>query len=120
MDGIYDLGGKPCYGEVDKKESHIVPQNRWEAAVFDAPSQSGTFAIARPLCERDFYEWDEFRERLIDEIEKVDSALDYCYFDYFLAALVRLLQEKGLCKACNLIEREKIFQERPHGRDHNH
>ena len=88
--------------------------------VFEAPWQSRTFAIARALCERNLYEWDEFRECLIDEIDKVNPDSDYCYFDYFLAALVRLLDEKCLCEAYDLISREKIYEERPYGHDHVH
>ncbi len=88
--------------------------------VFEAPWQSRTFAMARALCERHFYEWNEFRERLIDEIDKVKPGSDFCYFDYFLAALVRLLTEKCLCEIYDLISLEKIYEDRPRGHDHDH
>ena len=88
--------------------------------VFDAPWQSRIFGIARAMCERGLYEWDEFRDRLIAGIEKADPGAEYRYFDHFLAALVRLLDEKGYCVADDLQGRESAYADRPHGHDHSH
>lgn len=88
--------------------------------VFEAPWQSRIFAMARALCERGLYDWDEFRERLIAEIETADPGAEYHYFDHFLAALVRLLDEKGICLADEVGDRASTFAARPHGHDHHH
>ena len=88
--------------------------------LFEAPWQSRTFGMARALCDRGLYEWDEFRRRLIAEIETADPNTEYQYFDHFLAALVRLLDEKGLCVAHDVRGREKVYAQRPHGHDHPH
>ena len=87
---------------------------------FEAPWQNRTFAMARALCERGLYEWDEFRQQLIGEIETADPNTEYQYFDHFLAALVRLLDEKGLCETHDVRGREEVYAQRPHGYDHSH
>ena len=87
--------------------------------VFEAPWQGRVFGVARALCEQGYYEWDEFRERLIDEIDTWDvSAGEYHYFDHFLAALTRLLDEKSLCAGVDIEHRSEEFAARPHGHDH--
>lgn len=91
--------------------------------VFEAPWQSRAFGMARALCERGLYSWDEFREHLIAEIEVVDreqSTGDYQYFDYFLEALVRLLDEKNICIRQDVMATAEAFAARPHGHDHDH
>ena len=88
--------------------------------LFEAPWQSRTFGMARALCDRGLYEWDEFRQRLIAEIETADPSTEYRYFDHFLAALLRLLDEKGLCVAHDVRGREEVYAQRPHGHDHPH
>jgi hypothetical protein len=43
-----------------------IPRRNGEP-VFDEPWESRVFGMAVGLCERGFYVWDEFRERLIAE-----------------------------------------------------
>ena len=88
--------------------------------VFEAPWQSRTFGMAHALCARHLYEWDEFRQRLIEEIGAADQSADYHYYDHFLAALVRLLDEKGLCVEDDVRGREEVYAERQYGHDHAH
>jgi nitrile hydratase accessory protein len=71
--------------------------------VFSAPWEARAFAIALKLAESGYFTWDEFRDRLIAEVrasDKVrarDGTSDHGeYYDHFLHALEKLLEEKGL------------------------
>ncbi len=90
--------------------------------IFEAPWQSRAFGMARTLCEQGLYDWDEFRECLIDEIDAWERSnpenADYEYFDRFLAALTNLLAKKEICDGEELSQRTEEFAARPHGHDH--
>ena len=79
-----------------------IPRRNGEP-VFNEPWESRIFGAAVALCERGLFEWDEFRERLIAEITTADSGRDAStgpqssYYERFLAALERLLIDKGIC-----------------------
>jgi len=71
--------------------------------VFSAPWEARAFAIAVKLSEAGHFTWDEFRDRLIDEVrasDKIrarDGTSDHGeYYDHFLHALERLLEEKRI------------------------
>ena len=98
----------------------VAPPMSNGEVIFEEPWQSRAFGMARALCERHLFEWDQFRDRLIDEIEKANPDSDYCYFDHLLEALVRLMDETGLCEAYDLSGREKMYADRRHGHDHVH
>ena len=68
MDGIHDLGGKVGYGQVDRKESGAVFQERWEAAVFTM-----TNAIARAGA---FQNIDQFRHAIERITQRLICAMD--------------------------------------------
>ena len=87
--------------------------------VFEAPWQGRVFGMARALCEQGLYDWDEFRAHLIRELS-VAGDEPFQYFDYFLAALAALLEEKGICGREELSDRFERFSSRPHGHDHHH
>ena len=95
MDGIHDLGGKPGYGEVDQKDSHIVFQNHWEAAVFAMVN-----AIARAGA---FQNIDQFRYA----IERINSCayLHHGYYGRWLGAIENLLLEADLIDQSELNRR---------------
>lgn len=90
--------------------------------IFEEPWQSRVFGLARILCEQGHYSWDDFRARLIENIERWESkaaAEDaFEYFDCFLEALSQLLDEKGLCLDADQNARTEAFAARPHGHDH--
>jgi nitrile hydratase accessory protein len=78
-----------------------IPRRNGEP-VFNEPWESRIFGAAVVLCERGLFQWDEFRERLIAEITSADAAHDASaasssYYERFLAALERLLVDKGIC-----------------------
>jgi len=91
---------------------------------FEAPWQGRVFGMARVLAEAGYYDWDEFRVRLIAEIsdwEATASAAelqDYQYYDRFLTALTELLARKNLIEPQELDARATELAARPHGHDH--
>ncbi|MGB0062307.1 nitrile hydratase accessory protein [Candidatus Binatus sp.] len=71
--------------------------------VFSAPWEARAFAIALQLSEAGHFTWDEFRDHLMAEVRESDKirARDGTsdngeYYDHFLHALEKLLEEKGL------------------------
>jgi len=71
-------------------------------ATFSAPWEARAFAIAVGLCERGLCQWDDFRQRLIDEIRAADRetaagpSQEQPYYQHFLRALERLLADKRI------------------------
>ena len=70
---------------------------------FSAPWEARAFAIALKLSESGLFTWDEFRDRLIDEVRASDrirardGTSDHGeYYEHFFRALERLLAEKGI------------------------
>lgn len=90
--------------------------------IFDAPWQSRVFGMARALCEQGLFDWDDFREHLIAEIETFDRSgqedREYHYFEHFLNALMSLLDQRQMCDLSELNDRSRLLAERPHGHDH--
>ncbi len=71
--------------------------------VFSAPWEARAFAIALQLSRSGHFTWDEFRDHLIaevrasDRIRARDGTSDHGeYYDHFLHALEKLLEEKSL------------------------
>jgi nitrile hydratase accessory protein len=86
-----------------------VPRTNGEL-VFDAPWQSRAFGMAVGLHQRKLFRWDEFRDRLIAEIAAhpggdPSTSLAALYYRQWLAALERLLEEKGLVSRTAIDER---------------
>jgi len=87
----------------------VAPLRRNGELVFEAPWESRAFGIAVALCEAGTYEWEEFRQYLIEEIRRWDrehpDGTAYQYYERWLAALERLLADKGLCQRAQLDDR---------------
>jgi len=106
MDHYDRLFGSPGYVArriaSDISGPAAIPRRNGEP-VFNEPWESRIFGAAVVLCERGLYEWDEFRELLIAEIAAADAGRDPSaevqspYYEHFLAALERLLIDKGIC-----------------------
>lgn len=83
---------------VDLEGSAAIPRSNGEP-VFDAPWQSRAFGMVVSLHESGLYPWDEFKARLIEEIDRsgIDETCDPAlYYRQFTAAFTRLMVEKGL------------------------
>ena len=61
--------------------------------VFEAPWQGRAFGMALAVVERLGLPWTEFQRRLIEEIDRRPEAP---YWDAWLAALERLVVERGV------------------------
>ncbi|XOV90237.1 MAG: nitrile hydratase accessory protein [Pseudomonadota bacterium] len=103
-------------------EGQLAPPMVNGELTFDAPWEGRVFGMARALCEAGLFEWDEFRESLIDEIGNWEQAHQgheaYDYYERFSCALTNLLAQKGVVAPAELDERTKRFQAREHGHDH--
>ena len=90
--------------------------------LFEAPWEARLFGITMSMFEAGLFEWEEFRELLIDEIQSWEAAghpeEEWRYYERWAAAFERLLAGKALCAAPELQERASAFAERPHGHDH--
>lgn len=70
-----------------------------DAPVFAEPWQAEAFAMVVALHERGAFSWAEWAERLSAEVKSPDAATDGSdYYKRWLAALERLLAEKGFAE----------------------
>jgi nitrile hydratase accessory protein len=77
-----------------------------EGPVFREPWEAQAFAMAVALRERGLINWSEWAEILGDEIKRAQAAGDpdtgETYYRHWLAALERIVTEKGLTNAATL------------------
>jgi len=95
-----------------------IPRRNGEP-VFNEPWESRVFGMAVGLCERGFYDWDEFRERLIAEILLADVRHeDSRYYERFLRVLQRLIVEKRICVDAEIDQRVAVYAILPDDEGH--
>jgi nitrile hydratase accessory protein len=90
---------------------------------FGAPWESRAFGLAVALGEAGVIEWSEFRARLIDEVGSWERAHPdghgWSYYERWMAALERLLLERGLVAPDELAARAGVVaHDRAHDREH--
>ena len=77
-----------------------------EGPVFREPWEAEAFAIAVALHERDVFAWSEWTSVLADEIKRAQSRGDpdtgETYYRHWLAALERIVAEKGVTDGASL------------------
>jgi nitrile hydratase accessory protein len=86
--------------------------NNGDGNTFNAPWQARAFALAVSLSEDHTYDWEEFQERLVEEIgrDEADGAdLESTYYRNWLAALERLLIEDDVLEVGELTQRTEEF-----------
>jgi nitrile hydratase accessory protein len=94
-----------------------------EGPVFGAPWEAQAFAMAVKLHEAGHFTWTEWAERLATEIAAARAAgdpdLGDTYYRHWLAALEKIVTEKGLLRAAELEVRKAEWDEAarttPHG-----
>ncbi|HLH71495.1 MAG TPA: nitrile hydratase accessory protein [Candidatus Dormibacteraeota bacterium] len=66
--------------------------------VFEAPWQGRAFGLAVSLHQQGSYDWEDFRQRLIAQIQAsgCEGGPQPGYYEHWLAALERLVLERGL------------------------
>ena len=89
-----------------------------EGPVFREPWEAQAFAMALALHERGLFTWNEWAATLSDEIKRAQAAGDpdtgETYYRHWLAALERIVAEKGVTDAKTL---EKYFHAWDHAAD---
>jgi nitrile hydratase accessory protein len=95
-----------------------------EGPVFAEPWQAQAFALAVRLSEQGHFTWKEWAAALADEIKAAASRGDEDdgsrYYHHWLAALERLVAEKGLTDPAALDARKEewadAYRHTPHGK----
>jgi nitrile hydratase accessory protein len=94
-----------------------------EGPVFRAPWEAQAFAMAVMLNERGHFTWTEWAARLADEIAAAGARGEHDdgrrYYEYWLAALEKLVADKRLVLADELRARKDAWEQAaaatPHG-----
>jgi nitrile hydratase accessory protein len=94
------------------------------APTFQEPWQAEAFALAVKLHESGLFTWTEWAEALAEEIRRAQSGgdpdLGDTYYHHWLAALERLVLEKGVLTAEALHDRrdawDRAVRATPHGK----
>ena len=111
---------------IDTERLSVLPQiPRDESGpVFAEPWQAQAFALAVKLSGQGYFTWKEWAAALAEEIKaasargEVDDGTHY--YEYWLAALERLVTQRGLTDAGALAERKEAwadaYRHTPHGK----
>ncbi len=96
---IADMGG-----------SSALPRKNGEL-VFDAAWEARVFGMTISMHERKLFDWNEFRDELIEEIGEADQhGGESNYYERWLDAFEHLLVEKGLLSSDELAARLADFE----------
>jgi nitrile hydratase accessory protein len=83
--------------------------------VFGEPCQAHAFALAVKLSERGHFTWKEWAAALADELKAAENRGEpddeTQYYEHWLAALERLVVEKGLTDREVMRERKEAWTE---------
>ena len=95
-----------------------IPRDK-EGPVFREPWEAQAFAMAVSLHERGHFTWKEWAERLAREIAAAGPDDGTKYYLHWLAALEKIVAEKGLVPVEELARRKAEWDEAaratPHG-----
>ena len=95
-----------------------------EGPVFREPWEAQAFSMALALHQRGLFTWPEWAATLADEIKRAQAAGDpdtgETYYRHWLAALERLVAEKGIANmdklACYRDAWDRAADRTPHGK----
>jgi nitrile hydratase accessory protein len=95
-----------------------------EGPVFAEPWHAQAFALAVKLSEQGYFTWKEWAAALADEIKAAADRGEpddgSRYYEHWLAALERLVVEKGLADSAALVTRKDAwvdaYRDTPHGK----
>ena len=103
-------------------EGPAAPPRRNGELLFGAPWEGRLFGLTMALHRAGVFEWDEFRQLLIEEIQTWQQAhpsgAGWSYYEQWQRAFERLLAAKDLCAANDLSERAAVLARRAPGHDH--
>jgi nitrile hydratase accessory protein len=89
-----------------------------EAPVFQEPWEAQAFALVVALHERGVFAWPEWTQALAAAICAEAHEDGDAYYHYWLAALERLVSEKGLVAAPDLATRKESWRRAAHATPH--
>ena len=93
----------------DMQGAEALPRKNGEL-VFDAAWEARVFGMTISMHERQLFEWNEFRDELIEEIAEADrDGSSSTYYERWLEAFEHLLVEKGLLTHDELSARLEQF-----------
>jgi nitrile hydratase accessory protein len=95
-----------------------------DGPVFAEPWQAQAFALAVDLSAKGHFTWKEWAAALAEELKAASDRGEpddgSRYYEYWLAALERLVTSKGLTDASDLLERKDAwadaYRHTPHGK----
>jgi nitrile hydratase accessory protein len=101
-----------------------LPRDDEGSPVFEEPWEAQAFAMAVKLYDAGVFTWPEWSERLAEEIQRAQTAgdpdLGDTYYAHWLAALERIVAEKGFVDAAELARRKdewvQAARTTPHGK----
>ena len=100
--------------------SGMITSNLPDAPVFAEPWQAQAFALAVRLSEQGYFTWGEWAAALAAELKAAEPDDGSHYYDRWLAALERLVTEKGLADPAALDARKaawaEAYRRTPHGK----
>jgi nitrile hydratase accessory protein len=93
----------------DMQGSEALPRKNGEL-VFDAAWEARVFGMTISMHENKLFDWNEFRDELIEEIAEADrDGSESTYYERWLEAFEHLLVEKGLLSHEELSDRLEEF-----------
>lgn len=99
-----------------------IPRSDDGAPVFGAPWQAQAFAMTLALQERGLFTWTEWTAMLAAEIKRAQAADDpgdgSTYYQHWLAAIERLVVDKGVIAPAHLKERRDAWGRAAHATPH--
>jgi len=116
----------PAVARRATQEMPSIPRDA-DGPVFREPWEAQAFALALALHERGVFSWSEWASALGTEIKRAQAAGDpdsgETYYLHWLAALERLVAEKGVTSADTLHRYrdawERACERTPHGKPIN-
>ena len=103
-------GSKPDRRIADMAGPSALPRKNGEL-VFESAWAARMFGMTVALNEAQRFHWNQFRDRLIEEIATAERAgVDSTYYTRWFAAFERLLADTGLVSAAELEARAAEFE----------
>ena len=109
-------GGFPPQIMIDREVAGSLPRKNGEL-VFESPWESRAFGMAVVMNEKGAYQWEEFRDRLIERVGRrtqegmSSSEPPTHYYEDWLGAFESLLVARGMIEPEELTARVKEYQE---------
>ncbi|MBP1154084.1 MULTISPECIES: nitrile hydratase accessory protein [unclassified Paenibacillus] len=113
------ISGMEGKSALPRKNGELVFQEPWEGKIF---------AMAVALDKKGLYVWNDFRDKLAEEITKAEKndpnhETEKYYYEHWQTALEKLLIEKKIVsedQLKQLLHELKNCKDHDHDHDHNH